>query len=93
MKFKLACTSLALVLAGCAQTPSQPVVSDVAKPLPARTNASEVNASLNFIVCSCSLGGPARCYGQVQPCTARGFPSALVNSLTGLETLSYRHGG
>ena len=39
MKFKLACTSLALVLAGCAQTPSQPVVSDVAKPLPANVPA------------------------------------------------------
>jgi glucose/arabinose dehydrogenase len=39
MKFKLALTSLALVLAGCAQTPSQPVVSDAAKPLPANVPA------------------------------------------------------
>lgn len=39
MKFKLACASLALVLAGCAQTPSQPTVSDVAKPLPANVPA------------------------------------------------------
>ncbi|HEX7890643.1 MAG TPA: PQQ-dependent sugar dehydrogenase [Ramlibacter sp.] len=35
MKFRLACVSLAFVLAGCAQTPSQPVVSAVAAPVPA----------------------------------------------------------
>jgi glucose/arabinose dehydrogenase len=39
MKYRIAGIALALVLAGCAQTPSQPVISDVAKPLPANVPA------------------------------------------------------
>ena len=39
MKYRTAGLALALVLAGCAQTPTQPVISDVAKPLPANAPA------------------------------------------------------
>ena len=39
MKIRLACVSLALVLAGCAQTPPQPTISPVAQPLPANVPA------------------------------------------------------
>ncbi|WP_253261927.1 PQQ-dependent sugar dehydrogenase [Ramlibacter montanisoli] len=39
MKFRIAGVAMALVLAGCAQTPSQPVISEVAKPLPANVPA------------------------------------------------------
>ncbi len=39
MKSRLACVSLALLLAACAQTPTQPVISEVAKPLPSNVPA------------------------------------------------------
>lgn len=39
MKFQFACLSLVLALAGCAQAPSQPTVSEVAKPLPSNVPA------------------------------------------------------
>ena len=39
MNIRIACLSLALVLAGCAQTPPQPTVSPVAQPLPANVPA------------------------------------------------------
>ncbi|HEY0823952.1 MAG TPA: PQQ-dependent sugar dehydrogenase [Ramlibacter sp.] len=39
MKSRLACVALALALAGCAQTTTQPVISEVAKPLPSNVPA------------------------------------------------------
>ena len=39
MTYRFAGIALALVLAGCAQTPTQPVISEVAKPLPANVPA------------------------------------------------------
>jgi glucose/arabinose dehydrogenase len=39
MKIRLACAALALALAGCAQTPSQPTVSAAAMPVPANVPA------------------------------------------------------